>query len=457
MKPNPPRTAAQRVDDAVAAQARQIGNGHDGTADLYRFGGLDPGPGTVPPAAMPAPWTWPQAATLDELSAARLTPPEIIQGLLWADLLLLAAPGGTGKTTLLLWLAICISTGRPFFGHPILRPGVVLLVSAEDGRELLLARQLRVMRAMALTPREIELCVQRLRISDATTGTLRLATIERDMVVPSVAPYQIVAEAQAQGKDGQPIAVLLDPAISFGVGEGRTNDAEQALVASARVLIHNLQCAVVYATHTGQGPARERNFGQYSNRGGSSFADGARHVWVAHPADAETWRKTLGRDLPPGRSALELAIAKCSFAPPAPQHLFFEREGYALERIEPGRRAQVSAAEHFDARAEQALNYARSLLDGGRMNSVHTLKALLREHMGVSDRDAKAIIDDLTDRGLLIPCRRPDAGERGAREYLHPLRRGESLPETIVTVAAWNAQKSAAMTSGKRRAGDGGV
>jgi hypothetical protein len=51
-----------------------------------------------------------------ELEAAKLTPPCIVVDHTFADLGQLVAPGGVGKTTLLLYESICIALGRDVWG-----------------------------------------------------------------------------------------------------------------------------------------------------------------------------------------------------------------------------------------------------------------------------------------------------------------------------------------------------
>ncbi len=93
-------------------------------------------------------------ATEDELAAARLTPKVIVDQLLYADVAQIVAPGATGKTTLLLYMALRIALGEPLFGQRVISPGATLIVTAEDQRERLLARLREIMARMPLTPEE---------------------------------------------------------------------------------------------------------------------------------------------------------------------------------------------------------------------------------------------------------------------------------------------------------------
>lgn len=54
--------------------------------------------------------------TETELSAARLSPPAIVETYLYRDLAIKAAPGGSNKTTLNVWEVIHIGLGLPLYG-----------------------------------------------------------------------------------------------------------------------------------------------------------------------------------------------------------------------------------------------------------------------------------------------------------------------------------------------------
>ena len=76
----------------------------------------------------------------DELAIARITPPCIVESYLYRDVATFPGPGGTGKTTLFLFESVHIVLGRPLYGLEVVTPGVVAFVTAEDRRELLVAR-----------------------------------------------------------------------------------------------------------------------------------------------------------------------------------------------------------------------------------------------------------------------------------------------------------------------------
>jgi RecA-family ATPase len=66
--------------------------------------------------------------------------------------------------------------------------------------------------------------------------------------VPSPAIDDLIEEARPLA----PVLVIIDPAVSFGVGETRVNDAEQGLIEAARRIRAALGCCVRYVHHTGR-------------------------------------------------------------------------------------------------------------------------------------------------------------------------------------------------------------
>src|SRR5438034_6531835 len=82
-------------------------------------------------------WILPAAISESEFATASLAPPCIVEHYLYADVGVLIAPGGTGNTMLRLYECICIVLGIPLFSLTVRKPGPVLILTAEDSREML--------------------------------------------------------------------------------------------------------------------------------------------------------------------------------------------------------------------------------------------------------------------------------------------------------------------------------
>jgi RecA-family ATPase len=278
-------------------------------------------------------WAVPEVASVAEWNSARLNPGCVVENYMFGDVALLIAPGSTGKTTATLYEAICIVLGRPLWGLTVVKPGPVLVVTAEDRREFLVARLREICLELHLDDAEQEQVRRMVRIDDRTgKAARRLTAVVNDVVEVSSFAMDIVNGCRRVGF--APVLVQFDPLVSFGVGEARVNDAEQGLIQAARVLMVELNCCVRLIHHTGKTPALEKRVDQYSGRGGSALADGARMVSVMQAVTFDELLQATGRSLRTGETAFALHRAKMTFAPPQDKNtLYIVRRGYHFEHV----------------------------------------------------------------------------------------------------------------------------
>ena len=179
-------------------------------------------------------------------------------------------PGGVGKTTLLLFFAIHITLGRDLFGHPIKRSGPVVYLTAEDDRGTMVARLRHMCAELKLTTEEVETVRRSVFILDVSGLGFKLTKVDGEVVVSGAGATALVEKL----KPIKPAMLFIDPAVSFGVGESRVNDAEQGLIEAGRLIRNEVGCGVLYVHHTGKGGSRkdEASMDQYDGRGGSALA-----------------------------------------------------------------------------------------------------------------------------------------------------------------------------------------
>lgn len=356
-------------------------------------------------------WKIPEVITADEWTAARSSPNNIVEHMLWADVGVLIAPGGTGKTTLFLFKAVHIVLGRTLFGLAITTPGPVVIITSEDEREMLVARLREICRAMALTDQEIQTVRQCVRISDVSGTGLRLTAVYNEVVSVTPAVDDIIAGCLQI----KPVLVVIDPAVSFGVGESRVNDAEQGLIEAARRLKRALNCCIIYVHHTGKQSAKDKSGGQYDGRGGSAFADGSRMVFVLVPLSPEEYRQATGDELLPGQNAIKMTRPKLSYCPPQPD-IIIRRTGYHFEHVEPSRRDDATDR-------EAAANQIWQLLVNGLTEQRYYTKANLESigAAGLSRTDLRSAIAWLETSGRIETRPWPVKRHGGATSYLHPI------------------------------------
>jgi regulatory protein RepA len=354
-------------------------------------------------------WALPAPISDAEFDAAHIAPPCIVSDYLFADVAVLVAPGGTGKTTLMLYESIHVVLGRPLFGLPIRKRGPVLILTAEDTREVLVARMRTIADAMELTPGERATIRRDIRLSDVSGEALKLTLVAGDVVVPSHVVDDIIDQALSIG----PVLVNVDPAVSFGVGEARVNDAEQGLVEAARRIRRGLGCCVRYVHHSGKGNARDKALDQYAGRGGSALPDGARMVAVLQPMTADEWARETGMSLTSGEQGMVLARPKLSYAAPQPD-ILISRKGYAFAYTS---RFERDPAIERKAACDQVLRAIEAGIEAGTLHtqrSLEALKLMTRAEL----RDAVSL---LIARGAIEHARVPERHKGGSQTYLRPI------------------------------------
>ena len=354
-------------------------------------------------------------ASEEEIAAAKAAPRCIVQDYLYADVAVLNAPGGSGKTTLTLFEAVHIALGMPLYGLEVESPGRVLFVTAEDSREILIARARSVIEALDLSDAAKRHAWSQLLFWDVSGNVCRLAELDDG---GNIALTGLADAIIAQYRDASIAVVSFDPAISFGAGERLVNDNEQSLILAARRIVRGLNCCVRFVHHTGKANAREKTLDQYSGRGGSALADGARMVTVL-----QSWEDADRQHTPPdgftlahGETALILARAKSSYHRPAPR-IWLKRNGYAFEHFIEMRHDK--AAER-SAYADQLYTFLSFELkrEPPRYHSRNTL-----EHAEIMPRAAlRRALADLELEGLAVvnaPLP-PKQAQGGRKTYIRP-------------------------------------
>lgn len=242
----------------------------------------------------------------DEWHSAKGRKRPIVDRWLYVDVGCFIAPGGTGKTTLLLFQAIHIALGLDLFGYEVRNAGPVVIITAEDSRETLVARLRYMCHQLGLTEEQVQEVRESVIITDVSGKGIKLTTVEKDVVMPSKQLDRLIVEVGVLC----PSLVMIDPMVSFGVGESRVNDAEQAMIDAARRIVNVVECAVLYVHHTGKANARDKTTDQYSGRGGSALADGSRMVHVLQRLNPAEWTSATGDTLGPNDGGFVLARPK---------------------------------------------------------------------------------------------------------------------------------------------------
>jgi regulatory protein RepA len=354
------------------------------------------------------PYPRPEPIGLAEWHTARIQPVCIVENWFYEDVGVIGGAGGTGKTTLILFQGIHIALGRELFGYEVEMSGPVIFLTAEDSREILIAR-LRLMAVeLELTEEEIEQVRKFILIVDASAESLKLTVMKRNIQVSAA-----VARLALTFHPLAPSILFIDPAVSFGVGESQVNDAEQGLIEAGRILKSFIGCAVIFIHHTGKQNGRDKTVDQYSLRGGSAFSDGSRMVHILAPLNSKEWREATGDELLDGEAGLLYARPKMSHVSPQPW-VYLKRNGYIFTRYD-GVQSKKTA---LVANAEYLLNLIRAEVAAGGFPTGRSIDLM---GLNLSQAAIRLAINLLKSEGKIIDTPRKSAGHGGARSYLRPV------------------------------------
>jgi RecA-family ATPase len=344
----------------------------------------------------------------------------LVQNYLYADVATLIAPGGTGKTTQLLYETIHIVLGMPLYGLNVVSPGPVAILMAEDSGDVLYARLREIMSGLGLTDDQKRTVLTSTYVADLCGQDLRMVWRKDGTIKPTALADHIIERYSPIN----PALITIDPTVNFGAGEQQySNDDAQALLTGARRIVRAVQCGVRYIHHTGKQNAKEWALDQYAGRGGSALPDGCRMVSVMQPWRPETEvQLPLGVTHGPGESVMVLARPKGSYHKPQP-NIWITRRGWTFSHFVEGPPDKEAEKAALAAQVEQFLT---AELQASRYHTQNSLQP-----QGLMKRDPlRRAISDLTASGRVVYAKMPKGrtGHGGAREYLHPLKFGAPPP-----------------------------
>jgi hypothetical protein len=235
----------------------------------------------------------------------------------------LAGPGGSSKTTLLVYLAVCRALGRSFFGGPAPRRGRTAIVTTEDTADDY-RRKLAALRHEMGDAFDAAAIADGVIIFDLAGVPVRLVEADRGNYYPTPVPDDLAAviSDQAPGTD-----LVIMETVSRLAGGIETNESLSILVEAAQRVCRLASAAVLLVAHTSQEAARQGFADAYAPRGGSALGDNGRStVVLTRLTESNAKAFAPGADLPDDAKdrLLVLNHAKSNGAEPA-KPLLLER------------------------------------------------------------------------------------------------------------------------------------
>lgn len=290
---------------------------------------------------------------------------------------LLAAEGGTGKSSLLLGAATHVALGSSHYAGLVLHGGPVLYCSLEDGADEIERRLSAICEALrfslVLKVTRGELTVVEARRAEEEYRTLMaenfhiwplsgkqlhlIGTNKGGAIVQERGVEELLEQASR-------IAglrwIIADPLARLHGTDENSNAVGTALINAADRVVNGTGAAFMLAHHSSKQSAKDRDMTAAAVRGGSALSDGARSVLRLAPVDKEETGVQLvdvhgellsGKHYAEGRVRL-LAHAKCNYARQQPNLYLLRAEDSSL--LEPLTIAQWAGGSTVDARQKFA-------------------------------------------------------------------------------------------------------
>ncbi len=327
------------------------------------------------------------------------------------------APGGTGKSFLLMQLAVAVAASDGFLGYRTPAPAGVLMMAAEDDRDEIHRRLAAVLdlgnlnRTNAFEMGRLDLIARNLHIVARVGDENRLTLRGPDGTISASPLVQQVIAAARQVPELR--LIILDPVSRFRDGdENASSDATRFVEACERIR-KETGATVLLAHHARKGATGAQD----DIRGSSAFVDALRWAATLHkltPEDAKEF------DLDKGEASrlLRLALVKANYV--APQEPVYLTRGLG-GRLEPIEQPEPASKNRKEARSEE--RYASVLA---------TLLPMIREHdhsgkplsrtavrakagaegiFRVSDKTLRAILERAIEEGRIRVREAPRNGE----------------------------------------------
>lgn len=285
----------------------------------------------IPVIPMPEKWTPKCLSFTDLTSTQHLRRPQLFKDWSTEDIHLTTADGGTGKTTLKLYEAVCLALGERFLGFDNIKPGKTLFITGEDSREKLgaiLGKMLDEMGYLNDTNK-----VNTILNSIIIKKDSDLCLIQKDkfgFLTPNSVALETILESVREIK---PKMIVFDPIASFWGSEAALNDMAKAVSKVMSRIAHEANACVEMINHMGKVSSTNKDMSQFAGRGGTGLPSHARVSRVMREVASDEYAELTGRVLDDKEKAIMVNVAKFSDGSPLYNKPFLViRKGYLFRR-----------------------------------------------------------------------------------------------------------------------------
>lgn len=311
----------------------------------------------------------------------------------------LVAPGGTGKSFMLMQLAAAVASGSPLLGYEVPEPAGVLMLAAEDDREEIHRRMAAIVGSFhdrEPEPHEMEMLKElaanlyiQPRVGEENRLTMRGP--DGNVILSPLVDRIIATARQIENLK----LIILDPVSRFRSGDENSSEDATRLVEACERIRKATNATVLLAHHTRKGASGLQD----DIRGASAFVDGLRWAATLHRLNADD-AKEYGMDREEAAKYLRFQLVKANYV--APQDpVFLERgEGGKLIKTEaPTPARENKQQERAEDRYRYVLARMKGLVQEKSEKGDPLTKRAVRNYagtegiFGVSDRPLRSILE----------------------------------------------------------------
>lgn len=280
-------------------------------------------------------WT-PSRTTREQImDFSKLRKPQLFQDWSTEDIAITTADGGTGKTTLKLFEAICLALGERFLGFRNVQQGKTLFITGEDTDAKLKAMLGQILRQMGLTDSseyddKVQIVLDSIYIKKDSDLCLIIKEQKTNFLLPNTGALEKVLRAVDEIK---PKMIVFDPISSFWGSEAALNDMAKAVTKFMSELAERSGACVEMINHMGKQSSSTKDMSQFSGRGGTGLPSHARVSRTIRPIFDEEYTQLTSETLGEKQSAMLCNVNKFSDGSPLYNKPFLIlRDGFLFSR-----------------------------------------------------------------------------------------------------------------------------
>ena len=348
-------------------------------------------------------WT-PRYLTKAELfNRSCLRKPQLFKDWSTEDIHITTADGGTGKTTMKLYEAVCLALGDRFLGFDCKQKGKTLFITGEDTVSKLAAMLGAILKQMGLlddTPEsnaKVDIIIENVIIKKDSD----LCLISKDKTGFLVPNSEALTKLTEAVDDIKPKMIVFDPIASFWGSESALNDMNKAVVKLLQQLQERSQACVEMINHMGKVSSQTKDMTQFAGRGGTGLPSHSRVSRVLRGIDADEYMNMTGDELKEGDSAMVCNVGKFSDGSPLTNKPFvIVREGFLFHRKDVTEKKQREENDTTDD-----LNRIFTFIKEARLSKKYATKAVIVSFFmahaeGISEARIKRALNLLEFNGL---------------------------------------------------------